>query len=208
MDFTGINKVTVVFTAKNYYGWTESGLRVKTSVDSKDFTFTGDYAEYTAVLNCADNDYVEFFATTYNPTIQTIKIYAGEVTAPQFRAVNETGDAAHRLITGITDKFYTVENLNAEGTYLYKVKALYADGKESAWSNVQTVTLFEQATSHKLGDVDHDGEVAIKDVSALIDYLLSGDDSNICTTCADVNGKDGVDIGDVSALIDMLLNAN
>jgi len=56
--------------------------------------------------------------------------------------------------------------------------------------------------------VDHDGEVAIKDVSALIDYLLSGDDSNICTTCADVNGKDGVDIGDVSALIDMLLNAN
>ncbi len=208
MDFTGINKVTVVFTAKNYYGWTDSGLRVKTSVDSKDFTFTGDYAEYTAVLNCADNDYVEFFATTYNPTIQTIKIYAGEVTAPQFRAVNETGDAAHRLITGITDKFYTVENLNAEGTYLYKVKALYADGKESAWSNVQTVTLFEQATSHKLGDVDHDGEVAIKDVSALIDYLLSGDDSNICTTCADVNGKDGVDIGDVSALIDMLLNAN
>ena len=56
--------------------------------------------------------------------------------------------------------------------------------------------------------MDHDGEVAIKDVSALIYYLLTGDDSNICTTCADVNGKDGVDIGDVSALIDMLLGSD
>ena len=125
----GTDKVTVVFRAKNYYGWTNSALTVSTSIDSKYFEFTSDFAEYTVVLNCAENDQVEFFGNSYYPQIQWIKIYSGEVTAPQLRA--EEGNETYRLITGITDKFYTVNNLNAEGTYLYKVKALYSDGTES-----------------------------------------------------------------------------
>ena len=31
----------------------------------------------------------------------------------------------------------------AEGTFLYKVKAIYIDGTESEWSNIEEVTLFE-----------------------------------------------------------------
>ncbi len=207
LDLTGINKVTVVFTAKNYSSWYNSTLTVRTSVDSQDFEFTGSYEEYTAVLDCADNDYVEFYANAYYPTIQTIKIYAGEVSAPQLRAI-ENGDTAHRLITGITDKFYTVSNLTDAGTYLYKVKAIYQDGTESAWSNVQQVTLFENGPAphdYVVGDVNHKDGVTIADVSALIDYLLDSENNPVCLICADVNGKDGVTIADVSALIDMLL---
>ncbi|MBR4829830.1 MAG: M6 family metalloprotease domain-containing protein [Muribaculaceae bacterium] len=56
-----------------------------------------------------------------------------------------------------------------------------------------------------VGDVNHDGTYSIKDVTALIDYLL--DNNNwICTICADVKPDGVITVGDVTALIDMLLN--
>ena len=136
----------------------------------------------------------------YSPDIVYIEVYAGDATATL--NATETGNEAYRLITGITDKFYTVENLTAEGTFLYKVKALYIDGTESAWSNIEEVTLFQNGHGFDVGDVNHDGSVTIKDVTALIDYLLG--DGDVCMTCADVNGSTDVTI-DVTALIDMLL---
>ena len=137
----------------------------------------------------------------YSPDIVYIEVYAGDATATL--NATETGNEAYRLITGITDKFYTVENLTAEGTFLYKVKALYIDGTESAWSNIEEVTLFQNGHGFDVGDVNHDGSVTIKDVTALIDYLLG--DGDVCMTCADVNGSTDVTIADVTALIDMLL---
>ena len=59
-----------------------------------------------------------------------------------------------------------------------------------------------------LGDVDGDGNVNIDDVTALIDYLLSGDDSSIMIENADVNGDGEISIGDVTVLIDILLSGN
>jgi hypothetical protein len=84
------------------------------------------------------------------------------------------------------------------------VKALYLDGTESEWSNVEEVTLFQNGHGYVVGDVDHDGEVAIADVTKLIDYLLSGDTGD-CVICADVDGDGEVSIADASALIDRLL---
>ncbi len=57
------------------------------------------------------------------------------------------------------------------------------------------------------GDVNDDNEVSIKDVSALIDYLLSNDATGINLTNADMNEDEEVSIKDVSALIDYLLNS-
>lgn len=56
------------------------------------------------------------------------------------------------------------------------------------------------------GDVNDDGNVTIADVTALIDYLLSGNASGINVGNADVNGDSNVTIADVTALIDMLLS--
>ena len=56
------------------------------------------------------------------------------------------------------------------------------------------------------GDVNGDGEVTISDVTALIDYLLSGDASAINTDAADCNQDNGVSIKDVTDLIDYLLS--
>ena len=202
----GTDKVTIVMRAKNYYGWTASTVTVKTSIDSKTYDLTSSYVDYTIVLNCAENDKIMFYADAWNPTIQAITIYAGEVTPGQLRAT-EAGDATYRLITGITDKFYTVSNLLDGGTFQYKVKAIYADNTESEWSNVEMVTLFENGHGFDLGDVNHDGQVSILDVTTLIDYLL-GADYGTCQICADVNGDETVTILDVTALIDYLLGAN
>ena len=58
------------------------------------------------------------------------------------------------------------------------------------------------------GDVNGNNEVTIADVSALIDYLLTGDATGINMAAADCNGLDGVTIADVSALIDYLLTGS
>ena len=56
-----------------------------------------------------------------------------------------------------------------------------------------------------VGDVDNDGDVNIADVTALIDYLLSGDATGINLDAADVDRDGEVNIADVTSLIDMLL---
>ncbi len=208
LDLAGYDKVTVVVRGKNCYTWTNSAISVKNSVDSKYVEFANDYADYTVVLNCNGNERIEIFSETYYPEIQSIKVYTGEMTAPQLKAIEEQGSETYRLITGITDKFYTVNNLVEGGTFLYKVKALYTDGTESAWSNKEMVTLFDNGPApHEfaVGDVNHDGGVNISDVTTLIDYLL-GNPDGVCTTCADVDGQGDINIADVTALIDMLLS--
>lgn len=61
----------------------------------------------------------------------------------------------------------------------------------------------EDVPAYQLGDVDHDGKVTIADVTALIDYLLSGEEA---PAEANVDGDQNVSISDVTALIDMLLS--
>ena len=203
----GADKITVVFTAKS--GYPSATFTVSTSVDSKEFPLTErTFVEYRAILNCAEADKITIANNSGNPGFLNMKVYAGEVPAPQLRATEE-GDATHRLITGISERFYTINNLTAEGTFLYKVKALYIDGTESKWSNVEEVTLKENGTMPEVlpGDVNDDGEVSIADVTVLIDYLLGSEPQPFNEANANIDGGD-ISISDVTALIDILLSAN
>ena len=58
------------------------------------------------------------------------------------------------------------------------------------------------------GDVNDNGDVTIADVTALIDYLLSGNASGINLDNANCNLDGDVTIADVTALIDYLLSGN
>ena len=58
------------------------------------------------------------------------------------------------------------------------------------------------------GDVNEDGAVNISDVTALIDYLLSGDTEGVNLDNADCNQDSGINISDVTALIDYLLSGS
>lgn len=56
------------------------------------------------------------------------------------------------------------------------------------------------------GDVNADGYVDINDVTSLIDYVLTGDNSQISSTNADVDDSGNADINDVTSLISFILS--
>ena len=207
LSLMGYDKVTVWVTGRSYSSWGDpSELTVSTSLSSVMLELPFSYGAQSVVLDCAEGDQIKFTAGYY-PMIQKIEIYAGDASNLNSLNANESGNGNYRLITGITGKSYTVSDLAAGGTFFYSVKAVYIDGSESDWSESGIVTLHE-GTGHpyQTGDVNHDNNVNIADVTKLIDYLLDVD-NNICTICADVKSDNEVNIADVTALIDLLLSA-
>ena len=167
---------------------------------------------YTFVLKCEADDSQQVTITggdgsnTKRVVVTQVDIYSATSDASKMMLTlpAKTDDADEFIFTDITNKFYNVTGLTEGGTYTYRVKAHYVNGTQSAWSNVETVTLTGSAAV--IGDVDNDGEVRIADVAALIDYLVGGGDINQAN--ADINGDTVVSIADVAALIDILLSAD
>ena len=114
-------------------------------------------------------------------------------------------DAGFIVIPGITTRDYSVTGLETGMTYRYQLITCYADGVIKK-SNMQLVTLLEQQElTHKPGDVNHDNNVNVSDVTLLIAYLL-GSPVDVCTTCADVNGDDSITVSDVTRVISAILS--
>ncbi len=203
-EFSGYDKVTIVFTAKGMYG--SANVNVATSQASQTILLaSNNVQQFVVVLDCADVDKVSFTATNGYAGFYKLAVYSGEIDPPASLRANVEGDAEHYIISGITEKNYTVENLVAEATYLYKVKAFYSDGTESAWSNAEEVTLKAGAEhGYEKGDVNHDGSVTVADVTLLISAVLSGRD--VCMICADMNDDNNLSVGDVTALISRVLS--
>ena len=161
-DLTGYDKVTVKMRAKRYSSWT-SGVTISTSQQSVHVDLGTQYTDYVFVLDCTDLEKItvrgDYYPNNYGQ-IESIQIYAGDASEPAgLKAVNEEGDATYRLITGITpDKFYTVKNLTAGGTFFFRVKAHYTDDTWSPWSKAKTVVLHGENTS--VADVKVEHEVA------------------------------------------------
>ena len=105
---------------------------------------------------------------------------------------------------------YSVEGLKLT----YDNSNVYVTNAETtatiALAEVQDMYFSNEAggSDYKIGDVNKDGEVTISDVTALIDYLLGGDESTINVLASNVNGDDEVTIADVTALIDLLLSGS
>ena len=167
---------------------------------------------YSWLLTASAGEMISIYSNddNYSPDIAMLEIYSGNATEASLR--DETD--IHRLITDITDKFYTVTDLVAEGTYVYKVKAIYSDGTESPWSNKQQVTLFENTPPEPefvRGDVTGNKEVDMDDLTALINYLL--DPTSVinqlgAATCSSLDDDTVVDMDDLTALINYLLTSS
>ncbi len=122
--------------------------------------------------------------TAYNMTL------AGEPNLDDFTA---TIEGASAVVTKSMEK-------NADGSYRIAISVVSAD-LQNATCYVITVT----APAGLKGDVDDDGEVAINDVTVLIDALLQGDYSAINEMNADYDEDGEISISDVSMIIDYLL---
>ena len=71
----------------------------------------------------------------------------------------------------------------------------FGNGKIDALAGIKYILTEYGGHNYEVGDVNHDGQITIKDVTMLIDYLLS--DEVVC--------PDGITIADPIALIDIML---
>ena len=166
-------------------------------------TGTATVTTYTPVMLPAAEQYINLTTFRAEWTDET----AQDAVSSYTLNVTPKAGGAGRTITDITDKFCAVENLTAAGTFLYKVKAIYIDGTESAWSNTQEVTLFEQGHGYVKGDVNHDTAFNVSDVVALI-TAVSLNSSDVCQICADYNEDGEVNVSDIIAMISAIQGGN
>ena len=106
------------------------------------------------------------------------------------------------------DYWVTPELMGQEIGLICPVDMAYriAKGEYTITVDLENMTMVINQAGGLRGDVDNNKEVGIADVSALIDYLLSGDASAINLQNANCNLDGEVGIADVSALIDYLLS--
>lgn len=206
--------VTVVFNAKNWIsssGASDGSSVVVSCGDAKQTIPLSDTpADYTVVLTGCNSENIKLSMTAGKKRyyIYSVDIYNGDLTAsgPR-REVVEEGDSTWRLVSGIATDHYTVQALDG-GYYEYMVKAIYTDGTESIWSNIQNVTLTGNGDEPLIGDVNGDGEISIADVTALIDYILGHENAVVSQEAADVNNDGEISIADVTRIIDIMVNGN
>ena len=131
--------------------------------------------------------------------IALVAIFASAETYSYLKFTKTNGSTVTCSVEGlkITYDNTNVTVTNAEGTTTIAL----ADVQNMYFSNEAGGNEFINA------DVNKDNVVNIADVTALIDYLLGADATNINLDAADVNGDETVNIADVTALIDMLLSA-
>ena len=103
-----------------------------------------------------------------------------------------------------------------------ELRAIFNDGENNSMTEAQITTArnkywlpkkyngsaWVDMTASLRGDVDGDSSVNISDVTALIDFLLSGNASGISLSGADCNQDNSVNISDVTSLIDYLVTGS
>ena len=84
------------------------------------------------------------------------------------------------------------------------------NGTQSAWSNVEEVTLFENTPAFVRGDVSSNGTVNMDDLTALINYLVYDSPINQlgAATCNSADDTTVVNMDDLTALINYLVYGN
>lgn len=94
-------------------------------------------------------------------------------------------------------------NLTYENGQAFRVM----NGEYNLTVSLENMTVVIERTYIR-GDVDMDKSVNISDVTALIDYLLSGNADGVSLKAADCDEDSSVNISDVTALIDYLLSGH
>lgn len=120
-----------------------------------------------------------------------------------FNGTYRYGPTATTTIT--TDVTYSTAKRNNDYSYYFT-----GDGSDylftfDADNLTFSISVIEPEPTIMLGDVNDDGNVAINDVTTLIDYLLGGQLEHFDDLNADVNQDGRITISDVTFLIDLLL---
>lgn len=159
VDLSGSDgTVTVKFSAK-YYSTDNSSVVVSCGDVQQTVALTGSAADYTVVLEGCDARVAQNITLCCTGSRKRVYIYSVEIlsgNASTRLAASESGDADHRVITGIKSKNYTVTGLTAGQTYKYYVVANYTDNTNKA-SDKAIVTLLSDGPAAPEMIVDPEG---------------------------------------------------
>ncbi len=130
----------------------------------------------------------------WNPAVTTYSIeVAGAPSLDDFTAT----------IEGVSAVLTKSMEQTSDNTYRIAISVVSGDMQQAA-CYIITATVNNQPQVMR-GDVNGNGEVDINDVTALIAFVLSGNDAGIVKPNANMNGDNNIDINDVTALIDLVL---
>ncbi|MBR6947651.1 MAG: BspA family leucine-rich repeat surface protein, partial [Muribaculaceae bacterium] len=139
---------------------------------------------------------------TSNVTMMSSMFY----NCPDLRTIYVGSGWSTAAVTGSANMFFNCTSLvGGQGTTWNE-----SNPTDKTYAHIDGGTsnpgYFTDKNASLRGDVNGDGSVNISDVTALIDYLLSGNASGINLSGADCNQDSSVNISDVTALIDYLLS--
>ena len=128
----------------------------------------------------------------WNPAVTTYSMEMAD--EPNLDDFTATIEGASAVLTKSMEQ-------NADGSYRIALSVVAGDLQEASCYIINVT-----APQGMKGDVNNDGSVNISDVTALIDYILSGSTDSVNANNADVNSDGGINISDVTALIDYVLS--
>ena len=175
---------------------------------------------------------LQAFAQTYNydNLNRLIKVVYGNGTTVTY-SYDELGNRLSKKVTGSTGSTFTINvditpegsgSVTGGGTYTYgstvELNAIANEGyrflkwTDEVTDNPRTITVSQNMTytaqfvvdSNIPGDVNGDGTVTAVDITALYNYLLNSDTSNLIN--GDVNGDGHISAVDITVLYNYLLN--
>ena len=163
------------------------------------------------VLYCGDNQMTSLNVSNC-PALREMNIVYNKLKGGKMDQIvaqlPTCGDDAHGSLYAIVEEEYVEEGFS-EGNVMTVSQVNQANAKNwDVYHWIEYDYVPYAGSTGMPGDVNDDGNVNIMDVTALIDYLLTGDASGVNQGNADVNGDGSVNITDVTALIDMLLSGS
>ena len=163
--------------------------------------------------NSGDAVYVDDMELVYLGNMTDLR-YQGTTIAGWNPAVTEYSmeingepnlDDFDATIEGVSAVLTKSMEQNADGSYRIAISVVSADLQNAA---CYIINVTKPAQEFVLGDVDNSGTANISDVTALINYLLSGNAEGVNLQAADVDRDNKVNISDVTALINLLLSGH
>ena len=107
-------------------------------------------------------------------------------------------------INGVSAVLTRTMEQTGDNTYRIAISVVAGDLQQAA-CYILNVTVNQQPAG-KRGDVNGDNNVDINDVTALIGFILSGNDQGINRANSDLTNDTNIDINDVTMLINIILN--
>ena len=150
-------------------------------------------ANYTLQL---DKNFVEdHVAVTEHPSNKNLKVAIYSTTNSPFKGGNSSSNS-----TLLKLNFKALDI--TPGTYQCKVKNIELVNSNHELKRLSNIN-FTIVVSAVVGDVNCDGHVSSVDITALYNYLLNGDDSNLLN--GDVDGDGHISAVDVTAIYNILI---